>query len=103
MSGAILPLSQYAFMAWCSVKKKSTGITLPFYLYLEIFEGNGYTEFEMNLFKRNVSPRNAVKCSPLRKVWWMEDLSRADPRGHSIIIIEPVTEFNETQSLDDVH
>jgi hypothetical protein len=28
MSGAILPLPQYAFMAWCSVKK-CTGTTLP--------------------------------------------------------------------------
>jgi hypothetical protein len=27
MLGAIHPLPQYAFMAWCSVK--STGITLP--------------------------------------------------------------------------
>jgi len=103
MYGAILPLPNTPSPCGAQLKKKSTGITLPFYLYLEIFEGNGYTEFEMNLFKRNVSPRNAVKCSPLRKVWWMEDLSRADPRGHSIIIIEPVTEFNETQSLDDVH
>jgi hypothetical protein len=29
MSGAIPPLPQYAFMAWCSVIK-STRITLPF-------------------------------------------------------------------------
>jgi hypothetical protein len=28
MRGAILPLPQYAFMAWCSVKK-STGTALP--------------------------------------------------------------------------
>jgi hypothetical protein len=28
MSGAILPLPQYAFVAWCSVKK-STGTNLP--------------------------------------------------------------------------
>jgi hypothetical protein len=28
MSGAIPPLTQYAFMAWCSVKR-STGIALP--------------------------------------------------------------------------
>jgi len=31
--GAIIPLPQYAFMAWCSVKK-NTGITLHFTLYL---------------------------------------------------------------------
>jgi hypothetical protein len=31
MSGAIHPLLQYAFMAWCLVK--STGITLPFLLF----------------------------------------------------------------------
>jgi len=29
MRGAILPLSQYTFMAWCSVKKESTGTTFP--------------------------------------------------------------------------
>jgi hypothetical protein len=28
MRGAIPPIPQYAFMAWCSVKK-TTGITLP--------------------------------------------------------------------------
>jgi hypothetical protein len=28
MSGAIIPLPLYAFMAWCTVKK-STGIALP--------------------------------------------------------------------------
>jgi hypothetical protein len=32
MSGAISPLPQYAFMAWCLVKKKSTGITV--YLFM---------------------------------------------------------------------
>jgi hypothetical protein len=32
MSAAMPPLPQYAFMAWCLVK--STGTTLPFYLYL---------------------------------------------------------------------
>jgi hypothetical protein len=31
MPGAIPPLSQYVSMARCSVKKKSTGTTLPFY------------------------------------------------------------------------
>jgi hypothetical protein len=30
MSGAIFPLPQYAFMAWCSVR--STGTTLPLLL-----------------------------------------------------------------------
>jgi hypothetical protein len=29
MSGAIPPLPQYVFMAWCSVTKKSIGTTLP--------------------------------------------------------------------------
>jgi hypothetical protein len=29
MIGAIPPLPQDAFMAWCSVKKKRTGATLP--------------------------------------------------------------------------
>jgi hypothetical protein len=31
MSGYVLPLPQYAFMAWCSVKKKAQG---QLYLYL---------------------------------------------------------------------
>jgi hypothetical protein len=30
MSGATHPLPQFAFMAWCSVKKKAQG---PLYLY----------------------------------------------------------------------
>jgi len=30
MSGVITPLPQYAFMAWCLVKK-GTGTTLPYY------------------------------------------------------------------------
>jgi hypothetical protein len=33
MTGAILSLPQYAFMAWCSLKK-GTGTTLTLYLYL---------------------------------------------------------------------
>jgi hypothetical protein len=33
MSGAIPPLPQYAFMAWCSVKKEAQG-QLYLYLYL---------------------------------------------------------------------
>jgi len=36
MSGAIPPLYQYAFMAWCSVKK-STGTTLPLRLIRKEF------------------------------------------------------------------
>jgi hypothetical protein len=32
MGGAVPPLPQYAFMAWCSVRG-STETTLPFYLY----------------------------------------------------------------------
>jgi hypothetical protein len=35
MSGAIPPLPQYAFMAWCLVK--STGATLPFTFYFQLF------------------------------------------------------------------
>jgi hypothetical protein len=31
MNGALPPLTQYAFMAWCSVKKKAQG---QYYLYL---------------------------------------------------------------------
>jgi len=38
MSGDVLPLPQYAFMAWCSVRG-STGTTLPFYLF-ELFKRN---------------------------------------------------------------
>jgi hypothetical protein len=34
MGGAILPFSQYAFMAWCSVKKIE-GLYL-LYLYLQL-------------------------------------------------------------------
>jgi len=29
MRGSMDPLPQYAFMAWCSVKNKGTGTTLP--------------------------------------------------------------------------
>jgi hypothetical protein len=32
-------MPHYTFMAWCSVKDKSTGTTLPFYLYLSIHCG----------------------------------------------------------------
>jgi hypothetical protein len=31
MSGAILPLPQYAFMAWCLVKKHRDNFTFTFY------------------------------------------------------------------------
>jgi hypothetical protein len=38
MSGDILPLPQHAFMAWCSIKKKSTGKTLNFmYVYMYVY------------------------------------------------------------------
>jgi hypothetical protein len=41
MSGAIPPLPQYAFMAWCSVKGQG-----QFYLYLYLFnELNKFTQF----------------------------------------------------------
>jgi hypothetical protein len=33
MSGSIPPFPQYTFMAWCSVKKKGTGATLPLPFY----------------------------------------------------------------------
>jgi hypothetical protein len=33
LHGAILPLSQYAFMAWCSVKGKSKGIYIYIYTH----------------------------------------------------------------------
>jgi hypothetical protein len=36
MDGAIPPLPQYAFMAWCSVKKESTGTNLDYPSRLEI-------------------------------------------------------------------
>jgi hypothetical protein len=36
MLGTISPLSQYAFMAWCSVEK-STGTTSPFYLCVYMY------------------------------------------------------------------
>jgi hypothetical protein len=42
MRGAIPPLPHYAFIAWCLVKKKSRGTTLPFlpfYEYSETFTG----------------------------------------------------------------
>jgi len=29
MRGAIAPLQQYTFLAWCSVKRKNTATTLP--------------------------------------------------------------------------
>jgi hypothetical protein len=37
MYGAITPFSQYAVMAWCSVRKESTGTNLPspFYFVAE--------------------------------------------------------------------
>jgi hypothetical protein len=37
MSGAILPLPQYAIMAWCLVKARG-----ELYLYLTIFIGEGH-------------------------------------------------------------
>jgi hypothetical protein len=45
MSGAIPPLSQYAIMAWCSVKK-SAGTTLPVSgNNLEVPEGSSYITY----------------------------------------------------------
>jgi hypothetical protein len=43
MGGAIPPLPQYAFMACCSVKEKSTGTTLPlpFIPYLRALGNTG--------------------------------------------------------------
>jgi hypothetical protein len=40
MSGAIPPLPKYAFMAWCLVKEKSTGTTLPLPFYKKIVLSN---------------------------------------------------------------
>jgi hypothetical protein len=36
MSGAIHPLPQYAFMAWCLVKHRDN---FTFYLYTPVYEG----------------------------------------------------------------
>jgi hypothetical protein len=46
MSGAILPLPQYAFMAWCSVKAQGQ-------LYLYIFDGStvGFRKCKMSVAK----------------------------------------------------
>jgi hypothetical protein len=33
MSGAIPPLPQYAFMAWCLVKSTGTSLPLPYLIY----------------------------------------------------------------------
>jgi hypothetical protein len=36
MRGTTPQLPQYAFMAWCSVKKRSTGTTLPLPLHIPL-------------------------------------------------------------------
>jgi hypothetical protein len=41
MCGAIPPLPQYAFMAWCLVEK-ITGRTLPVYKLASVIKGNYY-------------------------------------------------------------
>jgi hypothetical protein len=40
MSGAIPPLSQYAFMAWCSVKAQG-----QLYFYLDLYKRDAYLTF----------------------------------------------------------
>jgi hypothetical protein len=50
MCGAIPPLSQYTFMAWCS-EKKSTGTSLPFYLlrHEDVLRIGGISPRSLNL------------------------------------------------------
>jgi hypothetical protein len=58
MGGAIPPLYKYAFMAWCSVKKKSTGLTsiprstlYPFYCFQNLMkEKSKLVDFLMGCF-----------------------------------------------------
>jgi hypothetical protein len=54
MSGAILPLPQYDFMEWCSVKK-STGTTLLYFtllyftlLYKGVFHEQKHLKLHLN-------------------------------------------------------
>jgi hypothetical protein len=44
MGGAVLPLPQYAFMAWCSVRR-STGKTFHLYLLLTTGVANNINIF----------------------------------------------------------
>jgi hypothetical protein len=53
MPGAIPPLSQYAFMAWCSVKKH-TGTNLPLLLPLSICKSNKIRRELRNICKTSV-------------------------------------------------
>jgi len=41
MSGAIHPLPQYAFMAWCLVKKHSDYFTFTLYVYVSMYVNMG--------------------------------------------------------------
>jgi hypothetical protein len=61
MRGAISPLLQYAFMAWCSIKK-STGTTLPFTfmytsIYFLIFEITVLSLYHVREIKKNLNDR----------------------------------------------
>jgi hypothetical protein len=53
MCGAILPLSQYTFMAWCSVKAQGQLFNITYNVRYEMaksgkaFENSGYSELRM--------------------------------------------------------
>jgi hypothetical protein len=55
MSGAVPPLTQYAFMAWCSVRG-STGTTLPLTLYVMFCMGVklGLSPWVRNIYWENL-------------------------------------------------
>jgi hypothetical protein len=58
MRGGIPPLPQYAFVAWCSVKKSQ--VQLYIYLYLLLSEGGKkrrFTAFENSVLRRMFGPK----------------------------------------------
>jgi hypothetical protein len=59
MSGAIPPLPQYAFMAWCVVKKHRDSFTFTFYPYINIF-GTSYC-IELMINERIIKKTVGVK------------------------------------------
>jgi hypothetical protein len=61
MRGAIPPLPQYSFMAWCSVKKKAQG-QLYLYLYLYVlFEGHHGANGCLVKYETGVKSHRSVK------------------------------------------
>jgi hypothetical protein len=70
LCGSIHPLLQYVFMVWCSVKKKSTGTTLPFTFTLTHNREAVSVRRRVCFLKKRISTKSGMRWQVYTKSSW---------------------------------